>query len=168
MFEQLKLVFQQMGQGLLQQHLGEVSAAVERVEKRSQKFHLAGGQSRIVLIASTDPLSPAFDFVVDLAKQTRSLIEVLYITPADETKSTLNTLLNRLGGLSCDFQITYLTGDLFEKLADYSYQRQDIMAVVCGSSEDLAEKLRPAPQTLDPVMRFTFPTVVFIDNSIIA
>ena len=87
MFEQLKLVFQQMGQGLLQQHFGEISAAVEQIEKKSQKFHLAGAQSRIVLIASTDPLSPAFDFVVNLAKQTRSLIEVLYITPAGETKT---------------------------------------------------------------------------------
>ncbi len=168
MVEQLKSVLQQIGQGLSAQHIGEMSATVERIDKRSQNFQLAGGQGRIILIASTDPLGPAFDFVVDLAKQTRSIIEVLYVTPADEAKNTFNSLLNRLGDLSCDFQITYLTGDLYEKIAGYSSQREDIMSVVCSSGEPFTEKLKSAPQTLDPALRFTFPTVLLIGNSIIA
>lgn len=168
MLEQLKLVLQQVGQGLSAQHIGEMSATVEQIDRRSQNFQLAGGQGRIVLIASTDPVGPAFDFVVDIAKQTRSLIEVLYITPADETKSKFNSMLNKLGDLSSDFQITYLKGDLIEKISDYNCQRQDIMAVVCSSSEDIAEKLTPAQQTLDLSIRFTFPTVLFVGNSILA
>jgi len=167
MFEQLKLVLQQMGQGLSAQHMGEMYATAEGIEKRSQNFHLAGGQSRIVLIASTDPLGPAFDFVVDIADRTKSLIEVLYITPADEAKSTFNSLLNRLGELSCDFQITYLTGDLFEKIADYSLQREDIMSVVCSAEEPFTEKLKSAPETLDPAKRFAFPIVLLVGNHIL-
>ena len=168
MIEQLKSVMQQIGQGLSAQHMGEMSATVYQIEKRSQSFHLAGGQGRIVLIASTDPVGPAFDFVADLAKQTRSLIEVLYITPAIETKSSLNLLLNRLGDLSCDFQITHLTGDLFEKIASYSSQREDVMSVVCSSGEPFTEELRSTPQTLDPALRFTFPTVLLVGNNTLA
>ncbi len=168
MIEQLRSVMQQIGHGLSAQHMGEMSATVEQIDKRSKNFYLAGGQSRIVFITSTDPLGPAFDFVVDIAKQTRSIIEVLYVIPADEAKSTFNTLLNRLGSLSCDFQITYLTGDLYEKLAGYSSQREDIMSVVCSSGEPFTDKLKSAPQTLEPALRFTFPTVLLIGNSIIA
>ena len=168
MIEQLKSVMQQIGQGLSAQHMGEMSATVYQIEKRSQNFYLAGGQGRIVLIASTDPVGPAFDFVADIAKQTRSLIEVLYITPAIETKSSLNLLLNRLSDLSCDFQITYLNGDLFEKIASYSSQREDIMSVVCSSVEPFTEELRSTPQTLDPALRFTFPTVLLVGNNMLA
>ena len=168
MIEQLKSVMQQIGQGLSAQHMGEMSATVYQIEKRSQNFYLAGGQGRIVLIASTDPVGPAFDFVADIAKQTRSLIEVLYITPAIETKSSLNLLLNRLSDLSCDFQITYLNGDLFEKIASYSSQREDIMSVVCSSVEPFTEELRSTPQTLDPAIRFTFPTVLLVGNNMLA
>ena len=168
MIEQLKSVMQQIGQGLSAQHMGEMSATVYQIEKRSQNFYLAGGQGRIVLIASTDPVGPAFDFVADIAKQTRSLIEVLYITPAIETKSSLNLLLNRLSDLSCDFQITYLNGDLFEKIASYSSQREDIMSVVCSSVEPFTEELRSTPQTLDPALRFTFPKVLLVSNYMLA
>jgi len=139
-----------------------------KIEKRSQNFYLAGGQGRIVLITSTDPVGPAFDFVADIAKQTRSLIEVLYITPAIETKSNLNLLLNRLSDLSCDFQITYLNGDLFEKIASYSSQREDIMSVVCSSVEQFTEELKSTPQALDPALRFTFQTVLLVSNHILA
>ena len=168
MIEQLKSVMQQIGQGLSAQHMGEMSATVYQIEKRSQNFRLAGGQGRIVLIASTDPVGPAFDFVADIAKQTRSLIEVLYIAPAIETKSSLNLLLNRLSELSCDFQITYLNGNLFEKIASYSSQREDIMSVVCSSVEPFTEELKSTPQTLEPALRFTFPTVLLVSNHILA
>ena len=168
MIEQFKSVMQQIGQGLSVQHMGERSATVEQIDRRSQNFRLAGGQGRIVLITSTDPLGPAFDFVVDLAKQSRSIIEVLYVTPAGETKSSFNSLLNRLGDLSCDFQITYLTGNLYEKIAGYSTQREDIMSVVCSSIEPFTEELKSAPQTLEPALRFTFPTVLLVGNHMLA
>ena len=168
MIRQLKSVMQQIGQGLSAQHMGEMSAAVYQIERRSQNHQMAGGQGRIVLIASTDPIGPAFDFVVDIAKQTRSLIEILYITPAIESKRTLDSLLDRLGELSCDFQITYLNGDLFEKIASYSSQRGDIMSVVCSSVEPFTEELRSTPQTLDPAIRFTFPTVLLVSDHILA
>ena len=168
MIEQLKSVMLQIGQGLSAQHMGEMSATVEQVNRRSRNFRLAGGQGRIVLIASTDPLGPAFDFVVDLAKQTSSMIEVLYVTPAGEAKSTFNSLLNRLGDLSCDFQITYPAGNLYEKIASYSSQREDIMSVVCSSIEPFTEELKSAPTTLDPALRFTFPTVLLVSNHILA
>lgn len=158
----------QIGQGLSEQHMGEISATVYQIEKRSVNFQLAGGQGRIVLIASTDPIGPAFNFVADLAKQTRSMIEVLYVTPADGAKSTFSPLLNRLGNLSCDFQITHLTGDLFEKIASYSTQREDIMSVVCSSVEPFTEELRSTPQSLDPAIRFTFPTVLLVSDHILA
>ena len=160
---------QQIGEGLSVQHMGEMSATVEQIDRRSQNFLLAGGQGRIVLITSTDPLGPAFDFVVDLAKQSRSIIEVLYVTPTGETKSTFNSLLNKLSDLSCDFQITYLTGNLFEKIATYSTQREDVMSVVCSSIEPFIEELKSAPQILEPALRFTFPAVLVVGgNSIIA
>jgi len=76
MIDQLKSVIQQIGQGLSVQHMGEMSATVEQIDRRSQNFPLAGGQGRIILIVSIDPLGPAFDFVVDLAKQTKSIVSV--------------------------------------------------------------------------------------------
>ena len=159
---------QQIGQGLSVQHMEEMSASVDQIDRRSRNFQLAGGHGRIVLIASTDPLGPAFDFVVDLAKQTRSMIEVLYVMPTGETKSTFNSLLNKLGDLSCDFQITHLTGNLFEKIAGYSTQREDVMSVVCSSTEPFTEELKSAPQTLEPALRFTFPTVLLVGNNMLA
>ena len=68
MIGQLKSVMLQIGQGLSVQHMGEMSATVDQIYRRSRSFRLAGGQGRIVLIASTDPVGPAFDFVADLAK----------------------------------------------------------------------------------------------------
>ena len=168
MIVQLKSVMQQIGQGLSAQHMGEMSAAVYQIEKRSQNFEVKGGQGRIVLIASTDPIGPAFEFVADIAKQTRSLIEVLYISPIIETKVNLNLLLNRLSDLSCDFQITYLNGDLFEKVASYSSQREDIMSVVCSSVEPFTKELISNQQRLDPALRFTFPTVLLVGNNMLA
>lgn len=169
MYAQLKSMLQQIGQGLTAQHMGEMSATVQQIEKRCKTFHLAGGQTRVVLITSIDPLGPAFDFVVDVAKRTKSVIEVLYIKPGNEANGTgaINTLLNRLGNLSCDFQVTFLSGDLFEKVSDYSTQREDIMSVVCSCDEPFTEKLKSATCKLDPAMRFTFPTILFIKNNIL-
>jgi len=168
MIEHLKSLFQQIGQGLSAQHLGEMSASVEQIDRRSRNFQLMGGQGRIVLITSTDPLGPAFDFVVDLAKQSNCIIEVLYVKPTSETKNTFNSLLNELGDLSCNFQITHLTGNLFEKIAGYSTQREDVMSVVCSSIEPFTEELISTPKTLEPALRFTFPTVLLIGNKLLA
>lgn len=167
MFTQLKSVLQQIGQGLTAQHMGDMSATVQQIERRCKTYHSAGGRSPIVLIASTDPLGPAFDFVVNTAKQTRSLIEVLYVTPGNEAKSSIKSLLNRLSELSCDFQVTFHSGDLYEKVSNYSSQREDIMSVVCSSAEPFTDTLKTAPCKLDPAMRFTFPTILFISNSVL-
>jgi hypothetical protein len=167
MFAHLKSVLQQIGQGLTAQHMGEMSATVKHIEKRCKTYHSAGGQSRIVLIASTDLTGPAFDFVVAIAKQTRSLIEVLYIAPGNEANGKIKTLLIQLSELSCDFQVTFLTGDLFEKVSNYSSQREDVMSVVCSCDEPFTESLKTATYKLEPAMRFTFPTILFISNSVI-
>ncbi len=168
MIAQIKSVMQQIGQGLTAQHMGEMSATVEQIDRRSQNLRSTEGRGRIVLIASTDPMGPAFDFVVDLAKQTRCIIEVLCVTPAGETKNTFKSLLNKLGDLPYDFQITYLTGNLFEKITGYSTQREDIISVVCSSQEPFTKELISAPQTLKPALRFTFPNVLLIGNNLLA
>jgi len=171
MFGQLKSILQLMGHGLAHQDLGEMSPTADKItqiEKRSKNYQLLGGQSRIVLIVSIDPVGPAFDFVAELAKQTGSLIEVLYISPANEAKSSFETLLSRLGNLACDFQITFLTDDLFLKISDYSSQRQDIIAVVCSNTEILAEKLRSSPQMINPLMSTKFPDILLVGGSIMA
>ena len=168
MIAQLKSIFQQVGQGLSAQHMGEMSATVEQIDRRSQNFQLAGGQGRIVLITSTDPLGPAFDFVVDLAERTGSMIEVLYIAPEDETKNTYHSLLNRLGDLPFDFQITHLAGNLYEKIAAYNTQREDIISVICSSTEPFTKELRSAPNTLKSALRFTFPTILFVGSNLLA
>jgi len=167
MFAQLKTVLQQIGLGLTAQHMGEMSATVNQIARRCETFHLTGGQSRIVLIASIDPPGSAFEFVVDIAKQTKSLIEVLYVNPGNEAKGTIKTLLSRLADLSCDFQVTYLSGDLFEKVSNYSSQREDVMSVVCSCEEPFTEKLKSASCKLDPAVHLTFPTILFISNNII-
>lgn len=148
--------------------MSPTAAKISQIEKRSLNYRVSGGQGRIILIAGIDPLGPAFDFVIDLSQQTKSLIEVLYIRPADGDKSTLNALLDRLAHLGCDFQMTYLTGNLLEKLSDFSPQRQDIMAVVCSASEGFTEELKSASQTLDPAIRNCLPAVLLIGNSFVA
>jgi len=168
MIEQLKAFLQQIGQGLTAQHMGDMSATVEHISQRSQNFHLAGGQGRVVLIVSTDPLGPAFEFVTDLAEQTQCIIEILYITPPGENKRTLNTMLNKLSNLTYDFQITHITGDICEKIAVYSTQREDIVSVVCSSVEPFTEELKSAPKTLKSALRFTFPTILLIGNKLLA
>ena len=160
-----------MGNGLASQDLGEMCPTADKIaqiEKRSQNYRLSGGQSRIVLIASTDPLGPAFDLVVKLSKQTRSLIEVLYISPTDGAKGTLSVLLKRLGDLACDFQMTFLTGNLLEIISDYNLQRQDVLAVVCSASEVFTEELRSAPQFVNPAMEICHPTILFVGDSMMA
>jgi len=168
MLEQIKSVIQQIGLGLSAQHMGEMSAVVEKINKRSQNFQLAGGQGRIVLITSTDLLGPALDFVINLAGQTGSMIEVLYITPADDSKNALRLLLSKLASFPIDFQLTRLTGNLFETIATYNTQREDIMSVVCSSTEPFSEELISAPTMLEPELRFTFPTVLFVGNDLLA
>jgi len=168
MLEQIKSVIQQIGHGLSAQHMGEMSAVVEHISKRSQKLQLTGGQGRIVLIASTDILGPALDFVINLAEQTGSMIEVLYATPAGDNKKELHSLLNKLADLPIDFQLTHLTGNLFEAIATYNTQREDIMSVVCSSAEPFTEELISTPTMLEPELRFTFPTVLFIGNDLLA
>ena len=168
MLKQIKSVIQQIGHGLSAQHMGEMSAVVEKISKRSQNFQLAGGQGRIVLIASTDLLGPALDFVIDLAGQTESIIEVLYVTPANDNKNALRLLLNKLADLPIDFQLTHIAGNLFEAIATYNTQREDIMSVVCSSTEPFTEELISAPRMLEPALRFTFPTVLFVGNDLLA
>jgi len=171
MFAHIKTVLRLMGDGLANQDLGEMyptASKIVQMEKRSQNYRLSGGQSRIVLIASTDPLGPAFDFVVKLSKQTRSLIEVLYIRPVDGAKSTLSILLGRLVDLACDFQITFLTGNLLQVISDYNSQRQDVLALVCSASEVFTEELRSAPQIVGPAMGIDRPMVLFVGDSMMA
>ena len=171
MFAQVKSILRLMGNGLASQDLGEMyptASKIVEMEKRSQNYRLSGGQSRIVLIASTDPLGSAFDFVVKLSKQTRSLIEVLYIRPVDGENSTLSSLLGRLGELACDFQITFLTGNLLEVISDYNSQRQDVLALICSASEVFTEELRSAQQIVDPTMSISHPRILFVGDSMMA
>ena len=125
MFEHLNSVFQLMGRGLANQDFGEMTPTAEKIaqiEKWSHHYRLSGGQGRIVLIASTDPMGLAFDFVVELAKKTRSLIEILYLKPEAEVKTPLAALLSQLGDLPHDFQITFVAGNLLKTISDYSKQ----------------------------------------------
>ncbi|MBW9261495.1 MAG: hypothetical protein K1566_03550 [Candidatus Thiodiazotropha sp. (ex. Lucinisca nassula)] len=171
MLRQLKSILQSMGQGLAHQGLGEMSPTADKIaqiEKRSQSYRSSGGQGRIVLIASTDLMGPAFDFVVDLAKRTNSLIEVLYFKPEEEIKTPLRTLLNKLGNLTNDFQITFVKGDLRKTLSSYHKQRQDIMAVVSSASELFIKELRPTPQASGSIMSINFPNILIIGSSFLA
>jgi hypothetical protein len=168
MFAQVKSILQLMGNGLANQDLGEMSPTADKIaqiEKRSLNYRLSGGKSRIVLIASTDLLGPAFDFVVELAKKTNALIEVLYFKPEEKIKIPLGILLNKLGDLTHDFQITFVTGDLRKTVANYHKQRQDIMVVVSSASEVFIEELRSTPQVLGPIMRINFPNILIIGGS---
>ncbi len=171
MLRQVKSILQIMGQGLGHQDLGEMSPTAEKIaqiEKRSLNYHLSGGKGRIVLVASTDPMGPAFDFVLELSNKTKSLIEVLYFRPEEEVKIPLRGLLNKLGDMTHDFQITFVNGDLLKTITDYNTQRQDIIAVVSSASEKFTEELRSAPQTLSPPMKINFPNILLIGSSILA
>lgn len=171
MLRRLKSITQSIARGLAQQDLGELAPTADKIsqiEKRSRLYRRSGGQGRIVLIASMDPLGPVFDFVVDLAEQTGNRIEVLYVRPADNAINTLYTLLNRLADLGRDFQVTFLAGDLHEKISEYNAQRQDIMAVVCSASEELVDSLRPVPETLDACDAIELPSVLFVGDEIMA
>jgi len=171
MLEQLKSVFKLTGRGSAPQNLGELSPTadtISRIEKRCHAYHRTGGQGRIVLIASNDLMGAAFDFVVDLAKRTNSLIEVLYFRPEEETRIPIRTLLNKLGDLTHDFQITFVKGDLRKTLSNYHKQREDIMAVVSSSSELFLDDLRASRQTLTTIMRIDFPRILIVGHSFLA
>lgn len=168
MFAQVKSILQIMGNGLAHQDLGEMSPTedkIAQIEKRNQNYRLSGMQGRIVLIASTDLMGPAFDFVVDLAKKTNSLIEVLYFEPEENTKIPLRILLDKLGDLTHDFQITFVTGDLRKTISNYRKQRQDIIAVVSSASEVFTEELSSTLQGLGPIMRINLPNILIIGDT---
>jgi hypothetical protein len=129
---------------------------------------LSGGQGRVVWIAGTDLSGPALDFVLDIAMRTKSLIEVLYVRSTHGEKATPGPLMNHLANMGCNFQITFLTGNLLTKMSDYNQQRQDIMAVVCGAHEPFAETVRTASRLPVAEIGFCFPTVFFIGNTILA
>lgn len=106
-------------------------------------------------------------YLYNIAKQTRSMIEVLYVTPAGESKIIFNSLLDKLADLSCDFQITYLSGNPYGKITEYSIQREDNLSVVCSSIEPFKKELKTTPQPLKPTLRFTFPTIILVGNNIL-
>ncbi|MET0012998.1 MAG: hypothetical protein ABW088_05020 [Sedimenticola sp.] len=169
MLEKIKSTLQIMGQGLAHQNHGEMSPTADKIaliEKRSQNYRMSGGEGRIVLIVSTDPIGPAFDFVADLAIKTNNLIEVLYFKPEEEITIQLRMLVKKLADLTHDFQITFVKGDLYKVLSNYHKQRQDIIAVVSSASELLLEELRPtAPQTLNPLVNVNLPDILIVDSS---
>ena len=113
-------------------------------------------------------MGPAFYFVIELAKNTNSLIEVLYFKLEEELKVTLRILLNKLGDLTHDFQITFVTGNLRKALSNYYKQRQDIMAVVSSASEVFLEELKPTPLALSPIKNINFPDILIIGSSFLA
>jgi hypothetical protein len=171
MFHALTAILRTMGQGLLHQDWGEMMPTerkISQIEKRRKHYRASGGQGSIVLLTSTDPLGPAFDFVVGMAGRSGDRIEVLYVRPPEESQQTLELLLQRLAELGQDFQLTYHTGDLCKKLLDYGAQRQDVMAVVCNASEALAAKLQAVQQQLGSAQRGAFPSVLLVGNSLTA
>ena len=121
-----------------------------------------------MLIASTDLMGPAFEFVIELAKKNNNLIEVLYFKPEKETKIPLRTLLNKLGDLTHDFQITFITGDPCQTILSYHKQRQDIVAVVSSASEVFLEELRSAAPVLGSIRSINFPNILIVGSSFLA
>jgi hypothetical protein len=171
MLGQLKSILQTMGQGLACQDLAEMTPMQEKIrqiERRSLSYRKTGGQCRVVLIASIDPTGPAFDFVVQLARKTNSLIEVLYFEPKEKVKTPLQALLNRLGDLTCDFQITFIKGDMGKVITGFHRQRQDILAIVSSASEAFTRDLRSTGRTGDPAMDANVPDVLIIGGSLLA
>jgi nucleotide-binding universal stress UspA family protein len=171
MLHALTAILRTMGQGLLHQDWGELAPTeqkISQIEKRRRHYRASGGQSRIVLLASTDPLGPAFDFAVGMAGHSGDKIEVLYVRPPEAPEQTPEQLLQRLTELGQDFQLTYHTGDLYEKLFDYGAQRQDVMAVVCNASEALAAKLQAVQKQLAPAQRGAFPSVLLVGDTLTA
>ncbi len=166
MFVQLKSIFNLMGQRLAEMLLTVDKMA--KIEKRAHHYRLSGGRSRIVLIASTDLMGTAFDFAVELANNTNSLIEVLYFKPEEEIQIPLRTLLNKLGDLTHDFKITFVTGNLRKIITTYRKQHQDTVAVICSASEVFIEELRPAPLNFNCIMDFNFSNVLIIDEGFLA
>jgi cob(I)alamin adenosyltransferase len=169
MLSALKSIFKLMGQGLAHQYLGEMTPYPEKIaeiEKRCHNYNMSGGRSRVVLLASTDLLGAAFDFVVALANSTNSLIEVLYLKPDKETESHLQALLNRLSDLAQDFQITFITDDPQKTISSYHNQRQDIMAVVSSASELFLEELGLTTPTPRSAIHILYPDILIIGNSL--
>ncbi|QYZ65239.1 MAG: hypothetical protein OI74_07935 [Gammaproteobacteria bacterium (ex Lamellibrachia satsuma)] len=171
MLGKLKSTLQIMGQGLAHQDLGEMSPTADKIaqiEKRSLNYRMSGGEGRVVLIASTDPMGPAFDFVVDLATKTNSLIEVLYFKPEEEITNQLRLLMHKMADLTHDFQITFAKCDLHKALSDYHKQRQDVIAVVSSASELFIDEFRLTPQALNPLMSINFPDILIVGSSFLA
>jgi glutamine synthetase type III len=167
----LKSIFQLMGQGLAHQYLGEMTPCTDKVaeiEKRCHTYTMSGGRSRVVLLASTDLMGAAFDFVVELANSTNSLIEVLYLKPDKEAAPHLQTLLNKLSELAQDFQITFITKDPEKVISDYQSQRQDVMAVVSSASELFLDELGLTTPSTCPVKHNPYPGILVIGNSLLA
>jgi hypothetical protein len=168
MLGSLKSLFKLMGQGLAHQYLGEMAphtAKIAEIEKRCHNYNSSGGRSRIVLLASTDLLGGAFNFVVELANSTNSLLEVLYFKPDTESGLHLQALLNRLSDRAQDFQITFVTDDPEKTISNYHNQRQDIMAVVSSASELFLEELGIAASSQSTATHITHPDILIIGNS---
>jgi cob(I)alamin adenosyltransferase len=171
MLEQLKSIIKQMGQGLSYQYLGEMlssSSKIDEIEKRCHDYNASGGRSRIVLLAGTELMNTALDFVIELARNTDSLIEILYFKQEQETMTKLSALMNRLSDLTQDFQITFVTADIGATVSSYHKQRQDIMAVVSSASEPFLEDLRSARPEPHAVSNGCFPDILIIGSSISA
>lgn len=169
MLEQLKSIFKLMGRGLSYQYLGEMSSGetkITELEKRCNDYNSSGGRSRIVLLAGTELMSTTLDFVIEIARNTNSLIEVLYFKREEETVTPLSALLDRLGDLTQDFQVTFVTGDFGETVSSYHKQRQDVMAVVSSASEPFLEELRSTPHRPHPVAGGCFPDILIIGSTI--
>ena len=141
---------------------------IAQIHERSHHYRMTAGQSRIVLIASSDLMGPAFEFVVSQAQQTRSIIEILYLKPEGADELALQSMMNRLWSLSLDFQITCSTEKLNQKMLEYHPQRQDILAVVTSASEAFVKTLNPAAIADGGRSTINRPRILIIGNSISA
>ncbi len=171
MLGRVKSVLRMMGQGLACQDLGELSPTtdkIEQIEQHSRNYCLSGGQARNVLIAGMHALGPAFEFSVELARSTQSLIEVLYVDCRKTEPRPDRELINQLSDLGCDFHMTYLKGNLLERLADYHAQRRDIMAIVSSAAEDFAQQLHATSESPEQIFNLRLPNVLLIDGHLLA
>ncbi len=64
--------------------------------------------------------------------------------------------------------MTYLKGNLLERLADYHTQRQDIMAIVSSAAEDFAQQLGASCKSPEHVFNLRFPSVLLIGGYFLA